>query len=104
MPASTGSTSCVALVAGAGPIGLTMALELSRHGVPSRVIDVAPRATDKSKALVVWGRTLELLDQSGDVTADFFPQGVLARAVNIFGNGRVATGFRSAAQTAPTAG
>ena len=87
MPASD-SSSCIALVVGAGPVGLTMSLELSRHGVPCRIIDSAAQATDKSKALVLWGRTLELLDQSGSVADDFLPQGILAKAVNIFGNGQ----------------
>ena len=30
-----------------------------------RIIDKAPQASDKSKALVVWSRTLELLDKLG---------------------------------------
>jgi len=50
------------LVVGAGPVGLTMALALRRQGVALRIIDKAAARTDKSKALVVWPRTLELLD------------------------------------------
>ena len=88
MPASADLASCIALVVGAGPVGLTMALELSRHGVPCRIVDSAPQPNDKSKALVLWGRTLELLDPSGSVADDFLPQGVPARAVSIYGNGR----------------
>ena len=53
------------IVIGAGPVGLTMAAELARYGVPVRIIDKAAGRTDKSKALVVWSRTLELLDRSG---------------------------------------
>ena len=39
------------LVVGAGPVGLTMAAELARYGVPLRIVEKAPRRTDKSKAL-----------------------------------------------------
>jgi 2-polyprenyl-6-methoxyphenol hydroxylase-like FAD-dependent oxidoreductase len=53
------------LIVGAGPVGLTMAAELARYGVPVRVVDKAAQRTDKSKALVLWSRTLELLDRSG---------------------------------------
>jgi 2-polyprenyl-6-methoxyphenol hydroxylase-like FAD-dependent oxidoreductase len=55
------------LVAGAGPVGMTMAATLKRLGVDVRIIDKAPARTDKSKALVVWPRTLELLDIQGCV-------------------------------------
>ncbi|MDM0014512.1 FAD-dependent monooxygenase [Variovorax sp. J22P168] len=58
------------LVVGAGPVGLTMALALRRRGVAVRIVDRAPAPTDKSKALVIWARTLELLDIEG--CADVF--------------------------------
>ena len=45
------------LVVGAGPVGLTMAAELARYGIPTRIIEKAPERTDKSKALVIWSRT-----------------------------------------------
>ncbi len=54
------------LVVGAGPVGLTMAAELARYGVPVRIIDKSAGRTDKSGALVMWSRTLELLDRMGD--------------------------------------
>jgi 2-polyprenyl-6-methoxyphenol hydroxylase-like FAD-dependent oxidoreductase len=53
------------LVVGAGPVGLTMAAELARYGVSVRIVDKAAGRTDKSKALVLWSRTLELLDRMG---------------------------------------
>jgi 2-polyprenyl-6-methoxyphenol hydroxylase-like FAD-dependent oxidoreductase len=55
------------LIAGAGPIGLTMANELARYGVAVRIVDKAAARTDKSKALVLWPRTLELLLHGGYV-------------------------------------
>ena len=54
-----------ALIVGAGPVGLTMAIELARFGVPVRLVDKSSRRTDKSKALVLWSRSLELLERSG---------------------------------------
>ena len=53
------------LIIGAGPVGMTLASELARFGVPVRIVDKAVHRTDKSKALVIWSRTLELLDRGG---------------------------------------
>ena len=58
----TDSAASPVLVAGAGPVGLTAALMLARHGTPVRIIDRDEAPTDLSKALVVWKRTLETLD------------------------------------------
>lgn len=55
------------LISGAGPVGLTMANELARYGIAVRIVDKAPHRTDKSKALVLWPRTLELLEHGGYV-------------------------------------
>ena len=55
------------LISGAGPVGLTLANELARYGVSIRIIDKAAARTDKSKALVLWPRTLELLEHGGYV-------------------------------------
>jgi 2-polyprenyl-6-methoxyphenol hydroxylase-like FAD-dependent oxidoreductase len=72
------------LVVGAGPVGMTLASELARYGVPVRVVDKAAARTDKSKALVLWSRTLELLDRGGrDGSAPFVAAGFRAEAVNI---------------------
>ena len=69
------------LIVGAGPVGMTMAVELKRYGVPVRIIDKAPTRTDKSKALVLWSRSLELLDRSGGA-APFIDAGFKALAIN----------------------
>ncbi len=52
------------LIVGAGPVGLAMACELVRYRLPVRIVDKAPARTDKSKALAVWPRTLELLERA----------------------------------------
>lgn len=70
------------LVVGAGPIGLTMASELARYGVRVRIIDKAAQRTDKSKALAVWSRTLEMLDRAGCAN-DFIAAGNKVDAANI---------------------
>ncbi len=69
------------LIVGAGPVGLTMAAELKRYGVPIRIIDKAAARTDKSKALVIWSRTLELLDRGGGA-APFIDAGFKTLAAN----------------------
>lgn len=58
-------TNSDVLIVGAGPVGMTMALELTRYGVKVRIVDQAAHRTDLSKALVVWSRTLELMDRAG---------------------------------------
>jgi 2-polyprenyl-6-methoxyphenol hydroxylase-like FAD-dependent oxidoreductase len=69
------------LIVGAGPVGMTVASELLRYGVPVRIVDKAPQRTDKSKALVLWSRTLELLDRGGG-SAPFIDAGFKVGAVN----------------------
>jgi 2-polyprenyl-6-methoxyphenol hydroxylase-like FAD-dependent oxidoreductase len=70
------------LIVGAGPVGLTMASELARYRVPVRIVDKAAQRTDKSKALVLWSRTLELIDRGGDVSP-FIEAGLKVDAANI---------------------
>lgn len=53
------------LIVGAGPTGLTMAIEMLRRGVPCRLIDKLAEPTDKSKALAIHARTLEMLENMG---------------------------------------
>jgi len=69
------------LIVGAGPVGMTTASELVRYGVPVRIIDEATERTDLSKALVLWSRTLELLDRGGG-SAAFVDVGFKALAFN----------------------
>lgn len=54
------------LVVGAGPVGLTAAWALARHGARVRLIDRAHDRCDTSRALVLWSRTLEVLDALDD--------------------------------------
>ncbi len=56
------STPLPVLICGAGPTGMTLALELARFGVPFRIIDKALHGAEQSQALGVQARTLELLE------------------------------------------
>jgi 2-polyprenyl-6-methoxyphenol hydroxylase-like FAD-dependent oxidoreductase len=76
------------LIVGGGPVGMTMASELARYGVAIRIIDQAAERTDKSKALVLWSRTLELLDRGGG-SAPFIEAGFKAEAVNLVAGDKV---------------
>ena len=71
------------LIVGAGPVGLTLACELTRYRVPVRIVDKAAQRTDKSKALVLWSRTLELLDRGDTGAAPFVEAGFKVDSVNI---------------------
>ena len=53
------------LVAGAGPAGLTLALQAHDHGAAVRVIDRRPEAVRPSRALILHSRTLEVLRPLG---------------------------------------
>ncbi len=55
------------LIVGAGPVGLTAALELARRGYRPRIIDrgSGPTPEHESRALGIHGRTLDLLQTSG---------------------------------------
>jgi 2-polyprenyl-6-methoxyphenol hydroxylase-like FAD-dependent oxidoreductase len=71
------------MVAGAGPVGLAMASELARYGLTVRIVDKSAARTDKSKALVVWSRTMELMDRMG-CTEKFIAAGLKAEGANVF--------------------
>lgn len=55
------------LVVGAGPVGLTIAAELTRHGVRCRIVDRLPTPSRYCRAIGVTPRTLEVWDDMGIV-------------------------------------
>ncbi|GAB3824700.1 FAD-dependent monooxygenase [Hymenobacter jeollabukensis] len=81
-------TATPLLVAGAGPTGLLLALELCRHGLRPRLVDAAPGPSPLSRALVVHARTLELLDRHGLAHA-FVGRGEVLRAAGLRLHGRL---------------
>jgi 2-polyprenyl-6-methoxyphenol hydroxylase-like FAD-dependent oxidoreductase len=73
----------VILIVGAGPTGLSLAIELARRGVPFRLIDKATARSDKSRALAVQARSLELMRPWG-VADELVARGQRAFAAQIF--------------------
>ena len=82
------ATKLDALIAGAGPVGLAMASELARYGLNVRIVDKAPVRTDKSKALVIWSRTLELMDSAG-ASAALLAAGRTCNAANLMSGAKI---------------
>ena len=67
-----------ALICGAGPVGLTMAAQLLRQGIGFRIVDKNSRRSIHSKALVVWARSLEVLNTAVPAQ-DFIDAGIPVR-------------------------
>lgn len=77
------------IVVGGGPVGLTLALVLARHGVPSVVLETRaePTARDESRAIVWMPKGLELLDRLG-IGEEFASRGVRRTAHEFWAYGR----------------
>jgi 2-polyprenyl-6-methoxyphenol hydroxylase-like FAD-dependent oxidoreductase len=75
------------LVVGAGPVGLVVASELARAGVPVRIIDKLPEPSPWSKAVVVHARSLELLETLG-IENRFIDQGVRTVGASLIAEGK----------------
>lgn len=78
------------LIAGAGPTGLTLALWLTKLGVPVRIIDKLPAAAPYSRALGVQARTLELDRQIDRLAEDVVGAGLKVAGANFWTSGRKA--------------
>ena len=76
------------LVVGAGPVGLTAACELHRHGTACRLIDAddGPTPPHESRALAIWERTLEVFQAVG-VVDRLVARGKPIRAMNVYEGG-----------------
>jgi 2-polyprenyl-6-methoxyphenol hydroxylase-like FAD-dependent oxidoreductase len=71
------------LIVGAGPTGLTAAICLARHGVAFRIVDCATEPpADRSRAVAVQPRTLELFDDLG-IVREALAAGMMVEAVNL---------------------
>lgn len=76
------------LIIGAGPVGLTLAAELARHGTPGvRLVERRAARTAHSNALLVNVRTLETLDAMG-AHPPFVARGYPAREAVLSAFGR----------------
>ncbi|MFJ5528965.1 FAD-dependent oxidoreductase [Streptomyces sp. NPDC093261] len=80
-------TEAQVLVVGAGPVGLSAAHELARHGVRVRLVDAAEGPATTSRALATHARTLETYDQMG-VLDELLPRGQRVEHFTLHQNGR----------------
>lgn len=70
------------LIVGAGPSGLMMALELSRFGIPVRIIDRKASQTLTTNAAGIQTRSIELFEHIG-IAKDFLDRGVPTTSLEI---------------------
>jgi 2-polyprenyl-6-methoxyphenol hydroxylase-like FAD-dependent oxidoreductase len=63
------------LIIGAGPTGLALALELHLQNVSFRILDSTPVRSDKSRALALQPRTLELLSRHQGIVPELLQLG-----------------------------
>src|ERR1700720_1073778 len=75
------------LIVGAGPTGLTAALELSRLGIPLRIIDNQAAPPTTSRAVGMQARTLELLELRG-LADEMVRLGNPGLAASFYGGGK----------------
>lgn len=75
------------LIAGAGPVGLSAAAELRRHGVQCRLVDRLPGRMPYAKAVGIQPRTLELWDRMG-LARDFLETAVPLRGQLAYVDGK----------------
>lgn len=75
------------LIVGAGPTGLTAAVELARHGVAARIVDRDDGPTPLSRAVGISAHSLDLLEPSG-VTERLLAHGLRVRQAHFWWKGR----------------
>ncbi|MEU8899681.1 FAD-dependent monooxygenase [Nocardia sp. NPDC048505] len=93
--------SDLVLVAGAGPTGLTLALDLARRGLPVRVIDRATEFFAGSRGDGIQPRTLEVFDDLGVLDA-VLAAGIPAPVLRAYVGGEFAGEHRMAEPVEPT--
>jgi 2-polyprenyl-6-methoxyphenol hydroxylase-like FAD-dependent oxidoreductase len=72
------------LIVGAGPTGLTMAAVLARHGLRPRIIDrAAEPPADRSRAVVLQARTLELFEDL-DIVQEVLAEALVVDEISFF--------------------
>lgn len=76
------------LIAGAGPVGLALAVELARRGVGFRIVEKNPASTVHTRALGVQARTLELLEKAG-VAEEMIARGRKVTRVTGYGDEKI---------------
>ena len=80
--------SCAVLIAGAGPTGLVMAIELARRGIACRIVDkVLPRPYSESRAEGIHAKTLDIFERQGILPA-ILKAGKVLHGFSFFAEGR----------------
>jgi 2-polyprenyl-6-methoxyphenol hydroxylase-like FAD-dependent oxidoreductase len=74
------------LIVGAGPVGLTLAGELARHGIRPRIIDRLSKPSPYCRAIGVTPRTLEVWEDMG-IARDMIDAGIWLRGQRSIVNG-----------------
>ena len=82
------TTTKPVLIVGAVPTGMMAAIELSRFGIPVRLIDKLLEPVATSRAIGVQARTLELFEQRGLANA-MLEAGNKGVAGSIYGSGKL---------------
>lgn len=90
------------LVVGAGPAGMALSMELSIQGAQFRVVEKAPERSDKSRALVLHSRTLEVMNRYSDSIGELLSKSNPIAGNNMWVGGRHFAGFDSSFQAART--
>jgi 2-polyprenyl-6-methoxyphenol hydroxylase-like FAD-dependent oxidoreductase len=75
------------VIVGAGPTGLSMAAQLTRHNVDFLLIEKNEKSTSLSKAIVVQARTLEIFRELG-IAEEAIKRGQITTGMNLFYKGR----------------
>ncbi len=75
------------IVNGAGPVGLAMACDLARHGVPFRIFEKRAEASIESRALAIFPRTLEVFSSLG-VLDEVLAEGQRLKAISMYNDAR----------------
>jgi len=73
------------LIIGAGPTGLTLALDLASAGIEFRIVDKIEQRSDKSRALAVQSRTTELMERYY-LEDEFYDRGEKVHELNFIFN------------------
>ncbi|WP_339686216.1 FAD-dependent monooxygenase [Gimesia maris] len=76
------------LIVGAGPTGLSLAVELARRNIECLLIDRRPEPLPFDRATVIHSRSLEIFESMGVIDA-FLERGHLMRGFNIFAYGQI---------------
>lgn len=78
-----GQEACRVAIVGGGPVGLTAALDLARHGIACILLDEEDRVSIGSRAICYAKRTLEIWDRLG-VGARMVDKGVTWQVGRVF--------------------